>query len=222
MLIIKSLFRLIASGCMLLTFFSSADAASFNFDKPYQGFDISLPLSFEDNGTTLNVSASTGYWRQSDFYTFPGLSGGVITNGLRLAGYPAETLTLQFNKQFSSFSANYAVAFENRQNTYYSLTLTAFLNNIIIDSYTIYQDSNGNYFDSGLFSFSPLNPFDRIVITTSSGMDLAIDNVVVIPLPGTLFLMLSAISWLLVLPKTGRIYFSGDQCGKTVIKEGAG
>jgi hypothetical protein len=224
MLNIKSLFGVfslvaIATGCMLLTFPNSADAARFDFDEPYDWpgsnepyswfFDISLPLSFEDSGTILSVSANTGYWGQSNLSTspvfsgvfFPNMSGGIITNGLRLAAYPAETLTLQFNRQFNSFNADYAVAFPNPHDTYfYQLTLTAFLDNILIDSYTIYKDIDNIHYDFGSFSFLSLTSFNRIVITTSPGADFAIDNVVVTtPLPGAFFLMLPAISLLLAV-----------------------
>ncbi len=169
--------------------------AEFTFDMPQGSFERPLPLSFTENGITMNASASSEYWRQTDQAVFPGLSGGILTNGLRLAPYPPETLTLQFSIGLAQFNADYAIAslFEGSN----TLTLAAFFGT------TLVGNSLRTGTDSGSISFTSSALFDRIELTSAAEVDFAVDNVNVntVPLPGALLLMIPSLAGIMALER---------------------
>jgi hypothetical protein len=169
--------------------------AVFTFDMPPGSFELPLPLSFLENGITMNASASSEYWRQTDRFVFIGLSGGVLTNGLRLAPYPPETLTLQFSIGLAQFSSDYAIAsLFGGSNT---LTLTAFFGTTPVGSAV----TTGT--DSGSIAFLSSALFDRIELTSAAEVDFAIDNVKVntVPLPGAILLIVPGLAGIMALKK---------------------
>ncbi|SEL93844.1 hypothetical protein SAMN04489760_10165 [Syntrophus gentianae] len=167
----------------------------FAFDMPPGSLERPLPLSFVENGITMNASASSEYWRQTDRFVFTGLSGGVLTNGLRLAPYPPETLTLQFSIGLAQFNADYAIAsLFGGSNT---LTLAAYFGTTFVGN-TVRTGT-----DSGSISFTSSALFDRIELTSAAEVDFAVDNVKVnaVPLPGALLLMIPGLAGIMALKR---------------------
>jgi len=167
----------------------------FTFDMPPGSFELPLPVSFTENGITINASASSEYWRQTDETVFPGLSGGVLTNGLRLAPYPPETLALQFSIGLAQFSTDYAIAsLFGGSNT---LTLAAFFGT------TLMGNAARTGTDSGSITFTLSALFDRIELTSAAEVDFAVDNVKVntVPLPGAFLLIIPGLAGIMALKR---------------------
>jgi hypothetical protein len=203
MLKAKMIFNLCSIIIVVLTLFSLgnqpayATYANFTFDMPEDSpwYGFPLPLVFVENGVEMSASANSIYWRQTDTFVFTGLSGGVLTNGLRLGLYPSETLTLQFSTGLTQFSSEFSIESIIMNPSY--LSLLAFSGTIVVGSIDIIGVDSGS-----IVVISP-NPFDRIELSSGEGMDFAIDNVQVntVPEPGSIFLLLTGIFGILAVRK---------------------
>ncbi len=194
--VFRSFCRFIFVLGVLLSFAGAsayASSAEFTFDMPPGSYELGLPLDFEDNGVIMNAYSDAYFWRQTDRYNFIGLSGGVLTNGLRLAEYPSETLSLRFSGGMTNFSTDFAIVSHYPTPRY--LALVAYSGSTVVGG----VDAVG--MDNGSISLSLSTPFDRVELTSSDMVDFAIDNVNVnnVPLPGGLLLMSSGMALLLGL-----------------------
>lgn len=167
--------------------------AEFTFDIPQGSSELFLPLGFEENGILMSAYSDSTYWRQTDEFTFIGLSGGVLTNGIRLAPYPGETLFLNFSTGMTNFSANFAIV---------SLFPAAkYLELVAYSGISEGGSTEMTGLDNGLIEIALSTPFDRVELISSDMVDFAVDNVHIsnVPLPSGLFLLSSGIA-LLLLP----------------------
>lgn len=176
--------------------------AEFTFDMPSDDIEFRLPLVFEENGVILNAYSDSTYWRQTSGFTeyfFPWLSGGVLTNGVRVAAYPAETLSLSFSTGMTNFSVDFAIDY-NGYEPFFPSELKYF--GLIAYSGTNTIGGAEKFgLENGSIELSLSLPFDRIDLYSSDMVDFAIDNVRVsnIPLPSSFILLASGIFILLFL-----------------------
>lgn len=184
---------------------------TFTFEGLGQGYSDALPVTFSQDGLDLAAHSSLGRFVHSDYLRwFPliGISGGALVDPFRLTqlpGYPAETLTLSFNREVPYFQANFGVLVDFyvvENPTPASLQLEAFLHGVPVGNTSV-TPTGGPPFYAGQVSFGdpfwgfwpfpgPWPPgvqlFDQVVFTTltdpnAGGPEFIIDNVQVAAVP---------------------------------------
>jgi hypothetical protein len=209
----------------------------FTFDVPgdaSQPYLSSLPVTFSQDGITLDASAVTGSspspsssFKHTNVFSvlFPHISEGALTDGFlltQISGWPPSTLTLAFSAEIVAFSADFGVSVDFNvvaNPTPASLRLEAFAGSHKVGGLVVTPTGGPDVYE-GVVSFSSpagAEPFDRVVLTAlpaafdAGSPEFIVDNVRVTPIAEPSVLVLGVLG-LLVL--TGRGL-------KTRMREGA-